>query len=251
VKRGARAGTIAPPRFTTSLAESAFEVLEAQRLRYRAYRDALRTDHPAHALGLDRDAFDDHCEHLLVRDGTSGAVVGTYRILDAEGARAAGGFYTASEFDLHRVLRLPGRLVEVGRACVDPDHRSGGVIATLLAGLAHHLFERRYDYVFGCASVSVAADPAAADALCRRLARSHLGPEEWRVFPHVPFVLDASPASEDAPLPPLVKGYLRLGALVCGAPAWDPQFRTADLPLMLPLATMAPRWRHRLTRPLC
>jgi putative hemolysin len=242
-----------PPRFITTLAEDADTVRAAQRLRYRVFhaaRAAHRASPEAPSLieMLDHDSFDPHCEHLVVRETASGRVVGTYRMLTAERARDAGRFYSETEFDCERLLARDARLVEVGRACVDPDYRGGGVIASLLAGLTRWVVERRYDYVMGCASVDLADDPAAAAALCRRLVDRHLAPEAWRVAPRNPFPIDAPPAADDVPLPPLVKAYLRFGAVVCGAPAHDSDFETADLLMLLPMAEMTPRFRARLLR---
>jgi putative hemolysin len=232
----------ATPRFTTALAEDRQTVLAAQRLRHRVFRNSSGHD-SSEDRGVDRDDFDDHCEHLVVHDTASGAVVGTYRILTAEGALAAGGFYSETEFDLARLRRLDARIVEVGRACVDPAYRSGGVIALLLGGVTRYVVAHHYDYVIGCASI----EAAAAASVCRRLIPAHLGPDAWRVYPRVPF-LPAERSLEPADVPPLIKTYLRLGATVCGEPAWDEDFRTADLLMMLPMATMTPRFRARLLR---
>src|SRR5262245_15001714 len=110
------------------MAREPHEIEAAQRLRYRVFGEELGAVLPSAASGLDQDAFDPFCDHLLVRDPTCGEVVGTYRILPAERARAAGGFYTATEFDLGRLVELPG-LVELGRACIDPRFRNGSVLA--------------------------------------------------------------------------------------------------------------------------
>jgi putative hemolysin len=148
---------------------------------------------------------------------------------------------------------LPGRLVEVGRACVDPAHRGGSVIALLLAGLTRFVVARGYDYVIGCASIDVARGAGAAEAadLCRRLMTEHLAPDEWRVVPYTPFHVGAAADGRRVSppdWPPLIKAYLRFGASVCGEPAWDPVFRTADVLMLLPMATMNPRFRARLLR---
>lgn len=232
----------AAPRFTTALAEDDTTVLAAQRLRSRVFGNTS-----GNGNDVDRDRFDAHCEHLVVRHTASDAVVATYRILTAERARAAGGFYSETEFDLARIRRLDARLVEVGRACVDPDYRSGAVIALLLAGLTRYVVSRRYDYVFGCASIDLRAGWAPAAAICRRLLPTHLAPEAWRVQPHVPFEPGDQPDCEATP-PPLIKTYLRLGASVCGPPAFDREFATADLLMLLPIAAMTPRFRARLLR---
>lgn len=240
-----------PPRFITALAEDTATVLAAQRLRHRVFKG---TGLPSDDSGaIDRDEFDAYCEHLVVRDGASGDVVGTYRILTAERARAAGRFYSETEFDCARLHRLSGRLVEVGRACVDPAYRGGSVISLLLAGLTRYVVARRYDYVIGCASIDASRGMAETTRLCERLVRDHLGPEEWRVVPHVPLRADAFPGATstmppEPDWPPLIKAYLRIGASVCGEPAWDAAFQTADVLMLLPMAAMTPRFRARLLR---
>lgn len=245
-----------PPRFITTLAEDADTVRAAQRLRYRVFHAAAASGAADRALDaltgpdadrIDADGFDPHCEHLVVRDGASGHVVGTYRILTAEGARAAGGFYSETEFDCTRLRALDARLVEVGRACVDPAYRGGGVITALLAGLTRFVVAERYDYVMGCASIDVSRGAGPAAALCRRLLEQHAAPDAWRVVPHHPLRAEPSPDGE-AEVPPLIKAYLRFGAGVCGEPAFDPDFRTADVLMALPMAAMAPRFRDRLLR---
>lgn len=219
------------------------EVEAAQRLRFRVFGVELGATLPNAADGLDSDTFDPLCDHLLVRDTSSGEVVGTYRVLPAERAVEAGGFYTATEFDLGRVPVLPG-LVEVGRACIDPRFRNGHVLALLWAGLASHLHERGYEHVMGCASLP---EDGAADA-CARLIRDHPAPSEWRVTPNRPLPLDGADPTRRVPYPPLIRGYLRMGAVVCGAPAWDPAFRTADVVMVLPMSRMARRFAERFQR---
>src|SRR6185295_4643737 len=193
-------------RFQASLARNDVEIREAQELRWRVFRAG---DHAPGVRGLDRDRFDEVCEHLLVRDRVTDAVVGTYRILDGERARAAGGFYSASEFDLGRILALDARVVELGRACVDPGYRTGAVIATLLAGVTGHVVSAGYDYVIGCASVHVDEDPTDARRVCRELLDGHLGPEAWRVHPYRPFAVARGAIVGRVAIPPLVKAYLR------------------------------------------
>jgi len=222
------------------------DVEAAQRLRYRVFGEELGAVLPSAATGLDQDGFDAVCDHLLVREASSGTVVGTYRILPAERAARAGGFYTASEFDLGRLVELPG-LVEVGRACVDPRYRNGSVLALLWGGLAAHLRTSGCEHVMGCASVP-ARDLRAAAAACAWLLREHAAPPAWQVTPYRPLSLaGADPASRPA-LPPLVRGYLRMGASVCGPPAWDPDFQTADVVMVLPMDRLAGRFANRFRR---
>lgn len=246
------------PRYCAAIASDAETVRAAQRLRYRVFHAANAAPEPNDRLhqephqrlfpdAIDEDHFDRHCRHLVVRETATGAVVGTYRILTADAARAAGGFYSETEFDCSRLRRLPGRLVEVGRACVDPHHRGGAVISQLLGGLTRWVVANRYDWVMGCASIDLGSEVDAAASLCRRLVDEHSAPEEWRVTPHTPFRL-GEPRTAERPMPPLIKAYLRFGATVAGAPAFDEAFDTADVLMLLSMAAMAPRFRERLLR---
>lgn len=238
---------ISQPRLAISLARSEAEVREAQKLRYQVFGEEMGARLPSAAEELDRDIFDPYCEHLLVRDTHSGEVIGTYRILAPDAARRIGGYYSDNEFDLCRLVHLKKRMAEVGRSCVHPDYRTGATIAMLWAGLAHYMQVHGYDYLIGCASISMADGGHLAASLYRDLEKNHLSPIEWRVRPRCPLPLDAytQPASGD--LPPLIRGYLRLGAHIGGEPAWDPDFNSADLFIMLPMARINQRYaRHFL-----
>jgi putative hemolysin len=232
---------------TVSLARTASEVREAQALRYRVFVEEmgarLSTRHP----GLDHDHFDAACEHLLVRDSETLQVVGTYRLLSAESARRIGAFYADGEFDLVRLQHLRHRTVEVGRACIHPDYRTGGAIMLLWAGLARYMLERRYDYLIGCASIAMKDGGANAAAVYRALGDRHLAPVEYRVFPRHPLPLEHLQTPAEAHVPALLRGYLKLGSWICGEPAWDPDFNTADLFVLLPLSRVEMRYaRHFL-----
>lgn len=232
-----------------SLARSPSEVREAQALRYKVFAEEMGAQLPG-SEQLDRDGFDPFCDHLLVRERETGKVVGTYRILSPEMANEAGGYYSAGEFDLTRLEPLFDRTVEVGRACVHPGYRNGSTIALLWAGLARYMILNRYDYLIGCASISMADGGHLAASLYNRLKDDYLAPPEYRVFPRCPLPLDALQSDISASCPPLVKGYLRLGAYVCGAPASDPAFNTADLLVMLPVSRINRRYAdHFLKRP--
>jgi putative hemolysin len=232
-------------RYTTSLAGSAAEVREAQRLRHLVFAEELGARLTSATERLDCDPFDGYCDHLLIRSVDGGEVVATSRILSAAEARRAGGFYSEREFDLGPIARLP-RVVEVGRACVHPEHRGGAVLGLLWAALAQRLRRQGHEHAIGCASVPVRDDPDGVAALCARLLRQHATPPAWRVRPLRPFAARA--ATDAARVPPAVRGYLHMGAAVCGEPAWDPDFGTADLLLLLPMARMTDRFAHRLLR---
>ncbi|MCL2525245.1 MAG: GNAT family N-acetyltransferase [Betaproteobacteria bacterium] len=231
-------------KLTASLARGVGEILEAQRLRHRIFADELGARLPSRTPGVDHDIYDPFCEHLLVRDWQSGEVVGTYRILAPEDA-ARIGYYAENEFDLTRLRHLRPRLVEIGRACVHPDYRNGATISLLWSGLARYMVRHGYGYLMGCASISMADGGHAAASLYDRLAAEHLGPQEYHVFPRCPLPLAALRRDQPTEVPPLIKGYLRAGAWICGEPAWDPDFNTADLPILLPMDRIAGRYaRH-------
>lgn len=231
---------------SVALARSSAEVLEAQRLRYRVFAEELGARLDSGIPGVDRDIYDAHCEHLLVRDSRSGEVVGTYRLLPGPAAAALGGFYADTEFDLTRLRHLRADTIEIGRSCVHPDYRNGGTIALLWSGLTAYFARHDFRYVIGCASLAMNDGGHAAAGIYRRLAEKHLSPVEYRVFPRCELPLAALyDGDAEAQPPALVKGYLRAGAMICGAPAWDPDFNTADLLMLLPVANMSARYvRH-------
>ena len=234
-----------PRTLAVSLARSAVEVLEAQRLRYRIFAEELGARVPGAALHIDCDEYDPHCEHLLVRNTDSGEVVGTYRLLPGQRAREIGGFYADGEFDLTRLKHLRDATVEIGRSCVHPDYRNGATITRLWSGIVAYMEQHHYQYLMGCASLGMADGGHSAAGVYRRLIRNHLSPVEYRVFPRCALPLAALERNVEVSPPPLVKGYIRAGAYVCGAPAWDPDFNTADLLMLLPMARMDARYaRH-------
>lgn len=241
------------PRLTLSLAATQEDVRDVQRLRYKIFVEAEGRSAFTNDARLDIDEFDDYCDHLIVRDTKTLEAVGTYRMLNPAEARRAGRFYSESEFDLIRLKHLRDRTVETGRACIHPDYRSGAVIMLLWAGLAAYMQRQRCEYLIGCASICLADGGYNASAVYRGLTESQLAPPEYRVTPHTPFPLHDAHAGQQAHVPPLLKGYLRSGAWVCGAPAWDADFHTADLFVLMPLERLDGRYaRHYLkeTRPL-
>lgn len=234
----------ARPKLSVSLAHGEAAILEAQRLRYQVFAGELGARLPTQTPGVDHDLYDPYCRHLVVRDDDSGETVGTYRILTPDSAERV-GYYAESEFDLTRLRHLRPRLVEIGRSCVHRDYRTGATITLLWAGLARFMRENRYDYLVGCASISMADGGHQAASLYHRLASgqaSHLGPAEYRVFPRCPLPLAALRRDQAAETPPLIRAYLRAGAWICGEPAWDPDFNTADLPILLPMARLDNRY---------
>jgi putative hemolysin len=234
-------------RLILSLAATVEDVREVQRLRYKVFIETMNLSALANAEGLDQDEFDDYCDHLIVRDSNTLEVVGTYRVMSPHGARNMGKYYSEQEFDLSRLENLRNITAEAGRACIHPDYRSGGVIMMLWAGLAEYMRKERCEYLMGCASVSLADGGHNAAALYHALNENNMAPPDYRVAPHVPFPIEVREAGHAPQIPPLLKGYLRSGAWVCGDPAWDPDFHSADFFLLLPLAKLDKRYaRHYL-----
>ncbi|GHD79052.1 GNAT family N-acetyltransferase [Vogesella fluminis] len=224
------------PRLSVRLARSDKDIRRAQKLRYQVFATEMGAQLASAAEGIDRDDYDAFCDHLLVEDNLSGKVVGTYRMLPPHRARQLPQLYSEHEFELSRLAGIRDHVIEVGRSCVHKDYRRGAVIAMLWAGLADYVRQQGGQYLAGCASVSLADGGHQAVSLYRQLEGKHLAPVEWRVTPHLALPLhqiqdDAAPA----PLPPLIKGYLRAGAWVCGEPAWDPDFNCADFFMLLPM----------------
>ncbi|HSA50754.1 MAG TPA: GNAT family N-acyltransferase [Yinghuangia sp.] len=235
-------------RYTVGLARDAAEIRAAQRLRHRVFAEEMGADLRTPEPGLDTDGFDAFCDHLVVREEASGEVVGTYRLMPPERARAAGGLYAAGEFALHRHIPLHSDLVEVGRSCVHPDHREGAVIGLMWAGIARYLADTGHNWLAGCCSVPLDDGGAQAADVRAAVRRKYLAPEEYRVTPYSPWVPDAALESAErprTPLPPLLRGYLRLGAWVCGEPAHDTDFGAADFYVLLSLRRTDPRYLRR------
>lgn len=238
------AGT-ASPGLAVGLANSADEIEQAQRLRFQVFSEELGVVFPDAGEGLDADRYDRWCEHLLVRETDTGRVVGTYRILTPEGAACAGGYYSESEFDLSGLAPIRGELVEFGRSCTHADYRRGPAIMLLWSGLAEFLHRGNHRYVLGCASVSLRDDGVAAAQVYRSVAEHLATAGDLRVHPwHGLPIERLGVGAGRVRIPPLIKGYLKLGARVCGKPAWDPDFNTADFPMLLSVQRMDERYRR-------
>ena len=225
------------------LAQSPSEIELVQRLRHDVfsleYGAVLGQDRD----GVDRDAFDPWCAHLMVRELGSDSVVGTYRVLTPQQAKRAGGYYSESEFDLTALGAVRDNLVEFGRACIHEDYRQGGVLMMLWSGLAEILKRGRYEHVLGCASVSLRDDGVTAAKVWRQIKSQELFAEDVEIKPLHRYPVEQLDSDLPAVMPALLKGYLKLGARVCGAPAWDPDFNTADFPLLLSVSKMGSRYR--------
>jgi putative hemolysin len=223
------------------------EVREAQQLRFNVFATEMGARLKESLPGHDIDLFDDFCEHLIIRDEATEQVIGTYRVLTPAQAKRIGSTYSDLEFDLTRLRPYRERMVELGRSCVHADHRHGGVIMALWGALAEFMVRNQLDVMIGCASIPMlhqgVVSGEVAASIWHQLKQTHLASVENQVTPRLALPVEqwvVNPAFEP---PALIKGYLRLGAKVLGAPAWDPDFNTADLPMLMKISDMPARYR--------
>jgi putative hemolysin len=239
------------------------DIAAAQALRYHVFYEEMSAQ-PTPAMAAakrDFDEFDADCDHLLVLDHTQPpgrTVVGTYRLLPQAVAERRGGFYSASEYDLSRVLGrfAPiGGLLELGRSCVRAEYRTTGTIQLLWRAIVTYLAEMRITHMFGCASLP-GTDPSKLALPLSYLHHHHLAPEDIRVraLPHRYVDMNMMQVDEVSlrralhQLPPLVKGYLRLGCYVGDGAVVDHQFGTTDVFILLPVGRIAGRYFSHFER---
>lgn len=248
------------PQYQVSLAQSEQDQRAAQRLRYEVFVDELGGDGAGvdHANRLESDAFDSHADHLLLRDlrhsdGDTDGVVGVYRLMTAHYAASAGGFYSASEFDLTLLLNSGLALLELGRSCLHPSHRGGPALMALWQGLADYVAENEIDILFGTASFH-GTDLVALQHPISNLHATYLAPESLRVTSHMPLKapllrsdqIDRKVAMRDTPA--LIKSYLKLGGKIGQGVFVDHAFNTTDVCLILDTDNMTPSTLNRAQR---
>jgi putative hemolysin len=228
------------------IARTAEELDAAQALRYRVFYEELgaQPDDAAAARSRDSDRYDAVADHLLVVDHDLGdgldSVVGTYRLIRREAAEAIGRFYSADEYDISLIERFPGRVLELGRSCVDSAYRGRAAMQLLWRGIAAYVFTHNIDLMFGCASLP-GTDVDALAAELTYLHANHLAPADIRLraLPERYVDMRRMDVSEiDARqvlvgLPPLIKGYLRLGGFVGDGAVVDHQFNTTDVAVVV------------------
>ena len=228
------------------IAATAADIDAVQALRYRVFYEELGAapTEAAARVRRDRDEFDTVADHMVVVDHaiSSGAegVVGTYRMLQREGAAAIGRFYSADEYDIGSILRFPGRVLELGRSCVDPRYRGRAVMQLLWRGIAAYVFQHEIDLMFGCASLA-GTDPDQIAAELTYLFHNHLAPPALRPTALPGRYVDMRrrpPGQVDtrrvlSMLPPLIKGYLRMGAMIGDGAVIDHQFNTTDVAIVV------------------
>ena len=253
--------TSTAPQLTVRLARDMHDLQGAQRLRYRVFIEELGGNGAMvdHENRLEQDEYDPWYDHLLLIDESRAPaslehVVGAYRLLTCARAEKLGRYYTDTEYDLTLLKGSGRRLLELGRSCVHPDHRGGASMLMMWNALADYVKDRDIEIMFGTASFH----GTDVDSLRQSLAwlhHNHLAPDDIRVTarPDHRQEMDLMPASDldrraaMENMPPLLKGYLRLGGFV-GDGAWiDHEFNTTDVCLLVDIARMSPRHREFYT----
>ncbi|MGR8952638.1 MAG: GNAT family N-acetyltransferase [Gammaproteobacteria bacterium] len=241
---------IIPPaakRFSSFIADSDAMIKAAQELRYRVFAREMGARLKSADDELDYDDIDPFCDHLIVYDNHKNKIAGYTRLLNHEQAQSLGRYYSQEEFDLSRILALPGRFLEIGRTCVDPDYRGGAVLTTLWSALAQYAIEGGYQYLLGCASITPGPSGYAVDAVFRHIDQKNIAPPALKTTPTIPVPRHLHCQRDESGIPPLLKAYLRFGALVCGEPFWDEAFNCMDLLMLLPLEQLEQRYsKHYL-----
>jgi len=235
------------PRYEVSFAKNKQEIIECQKLRYEVFAQEMGAELDSAATGLDQDQFDEHCQHLMVRDNKINKVIATTRIITNEIAEKAGSYYSETEFDIREIVSLDKKFMEIGRTCVHMDYRSSSAINHLWQGVAKTMITSQVDYMFGCVSIPMSDDGEYINSLMQYLVKSGHMSTENKVSPKVPLTQKVLPESVDVVLPSLLKRYLHIGAKICGEPCIDEKFNVADIFILVDTKKINKRYqRHFL-----
>lgn len=253
------------------LAREEAEIRAAQLLRYRVFYEEMQAvaSPEIAAARRDFDALDDYCDHLLVLDTAlpeAERIVGTYRLIRRSAAKRFGKFYSSDEYDISCLINFPGEVLELGRSCVAADYRTRSTMQLLWNGLAAYVFQHDIALMFGCASLP-GCDPQAHKEALSYLYYHHLAPPGLRpkalperyvdmrlMPPESVNVQDGfervkvDPRLGGSNLPPLIKGYLRVGAYVGDGAVIDHQFNTTDVCIIVKTDLMADRYMKHFER---
>jgi putative hemolysin len=249
-------------RYSVMISAEPSEIEAAQRLRYQAFAEEMGAALPQAIRGplagemVDADQFDPYSDHPLAKDEVSGRVVGCYRLLPPDGARAAGGLFADTIFDIANLNPLRPTLVEFGRVSVHRDHRNGAVMGLMWEGILRYQEITGYQWGIGCLSVRMEAG-GPRGALVRGVRDAafgaHPAPPQYRVTPRNPVRVNGRglcdlPDPGRVRIPPLMQGCLRIGGMICGEPSYDPDFDMADFVVLINRAMVRERYLQRLTR---
>ena len=250
------------------LAKNSYDIEAAQKLRYRVFYEEMGANPSPQVkrFRLDHDEFDDGADHLLVTDrrlrnnlsgGGRHPVIGTYRLLQRAHLHPNQSFYTANEFDISKILSFPGRILELGRSCVDINYRNRVTLQLLWQGIAAYVFNHKIDLMFGCASFP-GTQPEIHQAALAYLRSNHQAPQIIRPSALPKKYVDMGRKYEAIDdevikinnLPPLIKGYLRVGGQVGDGAVIDSQFNTTDVCVIVKTESLPTRYRRHYQRSL-
>jgi putative hemolysin len=234
-------------QFRAGLAESLEDLIDCQRLRYLVFNCELGEGLDSSArIGLDRDRYDFICDHLMVRNISTGQLVGTYRMQSGFRAKGNLGYYSEQFFDFTPYEGLRAEVLELGRACVHTEFRNSAVLHMLWKGIARYATSCGARYLLGCSSVT-SQDENEGIALYDQLREKYLIEPPFRTKPRPEFVCRATNTSTAPPATPrLFRAYLDVSARLCGLPAIDREFKTIDFLTLIDLQRIPDRLRTRL-----
>ncbi len=231
--------------YRAQLATTKAELKAAFQLRFRVFNlelgEGLET---SYRTGEDTDEFDRVCNHIIVTDERDGQVIGTYRLQTGASAARRLGYYSEREFDFSPYRILRDEMVELGRACIHPDHRKYEVLMLLWKATVHYAVDHKARYMIGCSSLT-SQETAYGSAVYSRL-KASLVSEPLRTVPTPACSFDLEESDVDARPPTLLRTYLALGAKICGPPAFDREFKTIDFLTLMDLNNLTPAIRNRL-----
>ncbi|AMA72374.1 Putative hemolysin [Aneurinibacillus thermoaerophilus] len=245
------------PALQVKLADCEDELKKALRLRYEVFAEKEANPALYNESRMESDIFDEHCDHLIVKDTNTNQVVGTYRLLPGERAVMHKGFYSETEFDLSGFTVPKSQILEVGRSCVAPEYRDGKTIQLLWEGIAGYIMDGLFSHLIGCASIPV-QNIHELNRMYTFLCAKKMITDRFKVQPLMSHrvtglrTVDITGQEKNIlrTLPPLIKGYQRLGAEIAGAPAFDPIFQTTDFFIVLETSRIAQKYkRHFIKTP--
>lgn len=240
--------------FIIKTADNAEELYQALKLRHDVFIEELL--HKKKKSGMDIDHFDRKCDHLMIIDKRNNKLIGTYRLQSSLHTKK---WYTATEFHMKQIRKLPGNKLELGRACVHPDYRNGITIALLWEGIHAYMLASDTKYMFGCSSIKTMDKEEIKAIYYYLLQQNHLT-DEHKVRPRTKFrvhglrrhlkkhpqhhvTLDASAIQKK--IPSLLQSYLKVGAKVCGRPALDKSFRCIDFLTLLDVTELREQYLRK------
>jgi len=222
------------------------DIEQCLRLRYQVFGIEMGAKLDTPKPGLDIDYFDQYAMHLMVLHEVTGEVIATTRLMNSTQAAAAGAFYSETEFDMETILELKAKFLEIGRTCIAESYRNGAALSLLWRGIVRLAVIEEIDFLIGCASIPLNNSTAYAHSIMRYLKKHAYTPEVLRVYPRQDLPENINNETTDVILPTLLKGYLKLGAKVCGEACYDKDFHVADVLILLHRKQLEKRFKRHM-----